>query len=116
VVTIEDIREARQEAARIHIDDTLVEYAVRLAEGTRNHPELLLGASPRASLSLVRAAQANSLLNGRDYVLPDTLKLLAPAVFAHRLVLKPHAALGGKTAIHLVRDLLDRVSLPLESA
>lgn len=115
VATVDEITYAQSEATRVHIDDTLVEYAVRLAEGTRRHPELLLGASPRASLSLTRAAQAFALAAAQDYVLPDVIKRLAPPVFAHRMIVKPQAALGGKTAEHIVRELLDRIELPLET-
>jgi MoxR-like ATPase len=104
---------AQREVRGIHVDETLIEYAVKLTEATRLHPDLVLGASPRASLSLVIAAQARSYLDGLAYVLPDTLKHLAILVLRHRLILKPQSILGGKTADHIVRDILEQVELPL---
>ncbi|MEY4546565.1 MAG: hypothetical protein RL685_2760 [Pseudomonadota bacterium] len=76
-------------AARIHVEDDLYEYAVALSEYTRNDPKVVLGASPRASLGLIRAAKANAVLSGRGYLTPDDVRAVAAAVLTHRLVVTP---------------------------
>jgi MoxR-like ATPase len=73
-------------AARVHVEEDLFEYAVALAEYTRTHPKVLLGASPRASLGLLRAAKGHAVLSGRSYLTPDDIRAAAPYVLAHRLV------------------------------
>ncbi|MGI8905616.1 MAG: AAA family ATPase [Candidatus Sumerlaeaceae bacterium] len=113
VTTADELVAAQHEVRAIHVDDTLIEYAVKLTDTTRLHPDLVLGASPRASLALVVASQARSYLEGLAYVLPDTMKQLAIPVLRHRLILKPQSMLGGKTAEHIIRDILEQVELPL---
>jgi MoxR-like ATPase len=108
-----DVAAAQREVRGIHVDETLIEYAVKLTEATRLHPDLVLGASPRASLALVISAQARSYLDGLAYVLPDTMKQLAVPVLRHRLILKPQSILGGKSSGHIIRDILEQVELPL---
>jgi len=89
----------------IHVDETVRDYIVGLAFGTRRHPDLLLGASPRGSHALYRAAQAYAALQGRDYALPDDVKHLATPVLAHRCLLHPESALRGVT----VNEILSRI-------
>lgn len=79
----------------VHVDDTVRDYIVRLVGATRTHPDLALGASPRGSLALFKAAQALAALRGRDYVLPDDVKELALPALAHRLVVRPESVLRG---------------------
>ena len=98
----------------VHVDETVVDYLIRLVEATRNHPDLLLGGSPRASLALYKAGQALAALNGRDHVLPDDIKALARPVLAHRIMLKPQAALRGITSSDLVERILDETPLKLQ--
>jgi MoxR-like ATPase len=97
----------------VHVADALREYLVRLVFATRNHPDLLLGASPRGTHGLYRAAQAYAAVHGRDYVLPDDIKLLAPFVLAHRCLLHPESALRGKTATNIIRTILQEVELSI---
>ena len=82
---------------KIHIDDTLRSYIIKLIFATRNHNDLVLGASPRGSLALYRAAQAYAALQGRDYVLPDDVKRLVVPVLSHRCLVHPESALRGVT-------------------
>lgn len=89
----------------IHVDETVRDYIVGLAFSTRRHPDLLLGASPRGSHALYRAAQAYAALQGRDYALPDDVKHLAAPVLAHRCLLHPESALRGVT----VNEILSRI-------
>ncbi len=86
-----------------------------LAEATRNHPDLLLGVSPRGSLALLKAAQALAAIRGRDYVTPDDIKTLVPLTLSHRLILKPEAELRGRTALAILEDVLEKTPLDLGS-
>jgi MoxR-like ATPase len=76
-------------AARVHVEDDLLEYATALARFTRTHPKVVLGCSPRATLSLVRAAKSHAVLQGRPYLTPDDIRAVAKAVLGHRLLLVP---------------------------
>lgn len=91
---------------QVHVDDTLRQYIVRLVFATRRHSDLLLGASPRGSLSLYRATQAYAALQGRDYTLPDDVKKLALPVLAHRCLLHPESALRGITIDKVLATIL----------
>ena len=99
----------------VTVDATLQDYIVALAEATRNHPDLLLGVSPRGSLALLKAAQALAAIRGRDYVLPDDIKILVPLTLSHRLILKPEAELRGRTAHAILEDVLENTPLDLGS-
>jgi MoxR-like ATPase len=103
---------ATQRAVRdVHVDHKIVAYAVALAAATREVPDVALGASPRASVWLVRCAQARAFGGGRDYVLPDDVKALAEPVLAHRLV--PKVRTNGDGVRRVVRRVLDEVPVPL---
>jgi MoxR-like ATPase len=95
------------------VDETVEDYIVRLVQTTRQHSDLALGASPRGSLALFKTSQALAAVRGRDYVLPDDVKTMAPLVLTHRLLLKPESALRGRTAAQIVRDILESVELTL---
>ena len=97
----------------VHVDDTVRDYIVRLVNATRIHPDLLLGASPRGSLALYKTGQAWAMLHGRDYVLPDDIKKLAPITLAHRCLVHPESALRGRTASKIIGDLLSQVPLDI---
>ncbi|WP_322513726.1 MoxR family ATPase [Chloroflexus sp.] len=98
----------------VRVAPSLREYLARVAQALRAHPDLALAMSPRATLALFRAGQARAALAGRDYVLPDDYKALAGPVLAHRLLVKPAAALRGRTAADVLAEVLDAVELPLE--
>ena len=101
---------ALREATRaITVSDEVEAYLVRLVRATRNHPDLQLGASPRASVSLYRAAQAAALLDGRDFVLPDDVSALVAPVLTHRLVVDIDRELRGATAATALDELLAQV-------
>ena len=99
---------------RVHVEPSVGDYLVALTRATRDHADVQLGASPRASLGLHLASQALAALAGRDYVLPDDVKALAVAVLAHRLTLKPEARLRDRTEASVVGDLLATVPVPAE--
>ena len=100
----------------VHVDETVRDYIVALVVGTRRHSDLLLGASPRGSHMLYRAAQAYAALQGRDYVLPDDVKRLAAPVLAHRCLVHPESALRGVAVADVIGDILARTPLTIEEA
>jgi len=97
----------------IHVEDMLREYIIRLATATRNHADLALGVSPRATFALFRAAQSHAALHGREYVIPDDIKSLASPVWRHHLLLRPESALRGRTAGAILDAILAEVTLDL---
>ncbi len=112
VVGLEELREMQGSIREIHVESSISDYIVRLVNGTRNHPDVYLGASPRGSIALYRASQALAGLLGRDYVIPDDVKVLAEAALAHRLIIKTSSTIHDVQAGQVVRELLD--TLPVE--
>jgi MoxR-like ATPase len=111
VLTVEDLREMQAAVREIYVDSTLSDYIVRLVNGTRNHPDVYLGASPRGSIALYRAGQALAGLLGRDYVIPDDVKALAEPALAHRLIIKTSSSIHDVQAGQVVRELLESTSV-----
>jgi MoxR-like ATPase len=99
----------------IHVDESIQDYIVRLVNATRNHPELALAASPRASLALFKTAQALALIRGRDHVLPDDVKYLVPVTLPHRIIVKPEAELRGRDVKAILQELLANVPVEIGS-
>ena len=108
------LKAAQEAVASVRVDEAVRGYVVAVSAATREHGDLALGASPRASLSLMRAAQARAAMEGRDYVTPDDVKALAAPVLAHRLVLTSTARLRAATAEAVVDDVLASVPVPIE--
>jgi MoxR-like ATPase len=105
------------EAVRsVHVADSVRRYVVDLVAATRNHPDLRLGASPRATLHLLRAAKAAAALGGREFALPDDVQGLAVAVLAHRLLPTAQAQLNRQTPEQVVAEILHRTPVPDPSA
>lgn len=98
----------------VFVDDSLAEYIIKLVEATRSHPDLLLGASPRASLAVYKAAQALAAVRGRDHVLPDDIKLLTPYTLLHRLIVRPESELRGRTSRTILADILNNTPLEID--
>ncbi len=96
----------------VHVAEAVQRYAVALTTATRRSPDLLLGASPRATLHLVRAAKAVAAMDGRDFVVPDDVATLTMPVLAHRLLPTVEAAMGGRTAATVLRSVLGSVPMP----
>jgi MoxR-like ATPase len=106
------LRDARTEVEAVTVESSIFEYIVRVAGESRRSSDVLLGASPRAAVHLLRAAKAAAAIDGRDYVTPDDVKSLVPAVFRHRLVLKAEAEIEGLDADAVVRRILARLDVP----
>jgi MoxR-like ATPase len=113
VVDGQDLSALQKRVWDVNVDETLQNYIVDLAKATRDHPDLALGVSPRGSLALLKGAQALAALRGRDYVIPDDIKILVPLTLAHRLILKPEAELRGRTARTILEDILEKTALDL---
>ncbi len=105
VIHAEDIVRMTSIASRVHVADVLKRYLVDLATATRNHPDILLGASPRATLFLQRAARSTAIANGRDYAGPDDVKQILGPVLNHRLIVRPEAQLRGVTTHSVVEQV-----------
>jgi MoxR-like ATPase len=113
VATADDIRAAIAAAREMHVDDSLNRYAVALLRHTRADGRLVLGASPRAGIALMRVAKARALCAGRDYVIPDDLKEVARPVLSHRLIMAPEARSAGIEGVEIVGDAVTHTPVPL---
>jgi MoxR-like ATPase len=109
VLSAEDALRLQSIAARVHVEDDLYEYAVQLTAFTRNHPRVVLGASPRASLALLRASKAAAVVAGRAYVTPDDMRSAAVPVLAHRLILVPELEGDPRARQGVVDEAVQRV-------
>jgi MoxR-like ATPase len=114
VAALEEVVAMQKAVREVYVDPAVTDYIVRLVGATRSHPDVYLGASPRGSLALFRAGQAFAALGGRDYVIPDDVKVLAEPTIAHRLVLKTSASMRGVDGRGIVREVL--ASVPIEAA
>jgi MoxR-like ATPase len=110
--TLQEVLEVRERVKAVAVDEKIKHYAVRLVRETRGVPGVALGASPRATLALVRTAKAMALIDGLDYVAPEQVQDIAVDVIAHRLVIDPQARFSGVTAASLVADLVHSVPVP----
>jgi len=110
VLSTNDALQLQSIAARVHVEEDVFAYAVALAHFTREHPRVVLGASPRASLGLLRAAKAASVLGGRAFVTPDDVRTVAPHVLAHRLILVPELEGDARARTALVEEAVSKVS------
>jgi MoxR-like ATPase len=114
VADAQQVRKLIEVVRGIHVSQEVKQYVVDLVTATRNAPELRLGASPRASLQLLRASRAAAGLDGRDYVLPDDVQGLASSVLAHRLLPTAEAQVARRTTESVVEDLVARLPLPVQ--
>ncbi len=109
--TPESILEFQGQLSLVHGTEALLHYIVNLAEASRAHPDLALGASPRASLCLLRCARARALLDGRHYFTHEDVQVVAPGVLGHRLIIRPEAEVEGKEVGDVVQELLETVAV-----
>jgi len=112
VASPEDVIKLQKAAQNVYVDTAVREYIVGLIEATRNHEDVSLGASPRASLGMFRAVRGMAILRDRDYAIPDDVKELAYAVLAHRLILSPAARMRGLHTGQVIDGLLESVAVP----
>ena len=109
VAKAEDIIAMRNAAERVYVSQAAADYIVNITRATRSNSLVRLGASPRASLALMKCARAYALINGRDYIIPDDVRLLAPAVLAHRLILSREAAAKGMSKEDALMEIVSAI-------
>jgi MoxR-like ATPase len=112
VVSVEELVAAQEALKEVYVDPLIKNYIVELVNQTRTHPEVYLGASPRGSLTLYRVAQARAAIQGKDYVIPDDVKALAPAALAHRMIVSPAARIKDVSSDAVLGDILTKVPVP----
>jgi MoxR-like ATPase len=112
VVDEKELLAAQESLKEVYVDQLIKQYIVEIVSQTRRHPEVYLGASPRGSLTLYRAAQAYAAIRGRDYVIPDEIKVLAPFALAHRMIVSPAARIKDVSSEAVLADILASVPVP----
>ena len=112
IATVEDILTLRKQVQTVRVEDNILDYIIDLVERTRQHPDLLLGASPRAAVAWLNATKASACLAGRDYVIPDDVKEVAAPLLRHRLLLKPEAQLDNLQIDETIASILKQISVP----
>jgi len=113
VATAEALLQAQEAIRAVYVSPAIKRYIVDLVGQTRQHPDVYVGASPRGSLGLYRTGQARAALEGRDYVLPDDVKVLAPTVLAHRIILSPRARLRDLSTDEILKEILEQLPVPV---
>jgi MoxR-like ATPase len=113
VTDAQGIAEMIKMAQRVHVAPSIRDYIVRIVDATRNHPDVYLGGSPRASIMLLRAARAYAASEERDYVIPDDVKVLGVPGLAHRIIVTADAAMTGRSAPVVVQEVLGQVDVPI---
>jgi len=114
VATAEELLDLQAEVRRVHVERSVREYLVRVVRATREHPSVDLGVSPRGTLSLYKTAQALAAIRGRNYVIPDDVKELAPYVLAHRILINPQTRLRGRSPEEVVMEVINEIPVPVE--
>ncbi|GGJ18843.1 AAA family ATPase [Paenibacillus hunanensis] len=113
VTDMQSIADIQQEIRSVHMDESVSDYLVSIIRATRDHRSVLLGASPRATLSFMMAVKAYALIHERDYVLPDDVKRLAPYTIAHRILARPEARMERMSAERIMQQILEQVTAPV---
>ena len=112
VAEADEVVELQRAIREIYVDTLVKQYIVSLVDATRSHPDVALGASPRASLALFRGGQAVALIRGRDYVLPDDVKALAVPMLSHRMIISAAARMRGVDSSEAVETILEQTAIP----
>ncbi len=113
VLSREDLLEIQQKVKTVYVDKTIQQYIIHLVSQTREHPLIYLGVSPRGSLALMKAAKALAYINGRDYVIPDDVKFLAPYIMGHRILLTSEARYDGETNDSVIENIIKTTHIPI---
>ncbi len=113
IMMIEDLLLIQSQVQHVHVDDAIGQYVVNIIRGTREHVSVKLGASPRAAIALARAAKARAFLHQRSFVTPDDVKILAPFVLAHRLLLRMEARMNNQRAVDVIEQVIQATKVPV---
>lgn len=114
VISKEELAELQDEIQTVYVDETIKNYIIDITSKTRKHPSVYLGASPRASIALMKAAQAYAYILGRDYIIPDDIQYLAVYTLAHRIILRSEAKFEGKSSEDIIGEIISRTSVPVQ--
>ncbi|MBD2119483.1 MoxR family ATPase [Trichocoleus sp. FACHB-262] len=112
IASVEQILQARQAAQAVKVEEPVLDYLLAVVQRTRQHPDLALGASPRAAVAWLQVSKAQAWLSGRDFVTPDDIKAIAPPLLRHRLILRPEAQLDGLKIDSVIGSVLSQVPVP----
>jgi MoxR-like ATPase len=112
VMTASDLQMCREIAEKIHIKNELLNYIAQIVNNTRNNGDLFLGASPRASLAIMRASKTLAAINGRDFVTPDDIQFIAYPVLNHRIIVSPDKEMEGKTTEDVIKEIIQSIEVP----
>ncbi len=115
VTTPDELIDMQRQVREVRVEESVRGYVVSVARATRDHQDIQLGVSPRGTLSLYKCAQALAAIRGREYVLPDDVKLLAPYVLTHRILISPATRLRGRRLADVLMDVIETVPVPVES-
>jgi len=116
VVGAQEVLACQDAVREVYVDDKVRRYLLEIVQGTREHDDVQLGGSPRASIALFRTSQALAAVNGRNFVLPDDIKRMAMPVLGHRLILRPESRLRKVTVASVVREIVDDVRVPVPAS
>jgi len=112
IATVEEILALRQQVQNVRVEDNILDYLLDVVQRTRQHPDLILGASPRSTVAWLNATRASACLAGRDYVIPDDVKEVATPLLRHRLLLKPEAQLDNLKIDEVIESILQQIAVP----
>jgi MoxR-like ATPase len=115
VVEAADILAMQAQVRQVRVEESVRRYIVDVARATREHKDVLVGVSPRGTMSLYHTVQALAAIRGRDYVIPDDVKYLAPNVLTHRILINPRTRLRGRTQADVITDIVETIAVPVES-
>ncbi len=115
VVNPDELLQMQAAVRQVRVEDSVRMYVVRVARATREHPAVSLGVSPRGTMALYRTAQARAAMRGRDFVIPDDVKVLAPHVLTHRIIISSQTRLRGRTTEEVVMEVVGQVPVPVET-
>ncbi|HNI55493.1 MAG TPA: MoxR family ATPase, partial [Chitinophagales bacterium] len=112
VMSVDDLKRYRNTVEHIHIKNELLDYIAQIVFKTRNHGDLFLGASPRASINIMKASKAVAAMNGRNFVTPDDIHFVAYAVLNHRIILTPDKELEGYDSAGVIKTIIESIDVP----
>lgn len=112
MLSADQILQYREKVNQVHADENILSYITKIVGATRNNPALFVGASPRASLAILKSAKANAALNGKDFITPEDVKFTAPHVLKHRIILTPEKEMEGVLPHDIITKLIESVEIP----
>ncbi len=112
LLNAKNMKELQSKIAKVTIEDNMLDYITAIVQETRNNSRLYLGASPRASLAILRASKVMALMSGRDFVIPDDIQYVVPDILNHRVILNPDAEMAGETTHQVLHDIIKEIEVP----